>query len=183
MIPRIIFAHGNDTEHWSGSWAHWLKNELGKRGYPTFFETFPDSIMARAKYWIPFLGDHIKAGENDVIVGWSSGAVAAMKYTEIHRLFGSILISPSATDGGDELEEQSGYYDTPWNWDAIKKNQERIDLIYSDDDPYIPQSEFELIGDKLGATVHKLSGKKHFIGDPTFRELLDVITKQYPVDK
>lgn len=118
---RIIFIHGNNTDHWSGGWCKWLKNELDKLGVESFFETFPDSILARSEFWLPFLKDHLKAGERDVLVGWSSGAVASMRYAEQNKILGSVLISPSYTDLGDETEKASGYFDKPWNWEAIKK--------------------------------------------------------------
>lgn len=54
----------------------------------------PDSVIARSNYWLPFLEEHVKAGENDVLIDWSSGAVAAMRYAETHTIKGSILISP-----------------------------------------------------------------------------------------
>src|SRR3990167_2360301 len=153
MKPRIIYIHGNGATHWSFAWAKWLKEELGKHGYETFFETFPDSVIARGSCWLPFLKNHIKAGENDVIVGWSSGAVAAMRFAETNKLKGSVLISPCYTDLGDELEKQSGYYDKLWDWESIKKNQEKIDLVYGDDDPFIPQDQFEHISEKLNPEV------------------------------
>ena len=128
-LPRFIFIHGNSTEHWSFAWAPWLKNELEKRGFETFFETMPDSIIARAKYWLPFLENHVKAGENDVLIGWSSGAVAAMRYAETHKIAGSILISPCYTNLDNDLEKQSGYYDSPWQWDQIRANQQTIALL------------------------------------------------------
>ncbi len=104
-----------------GGWCKWLKNELDKLGVESFFETFPDSILARSEFWLPFLKDHLKAGERDVLVGWSSGAVASMRYAEQNKILGSVLISPSYTDLGDETEKASGYFDKPWNWEAIKK--------------------------------------------------------------
>lgn len=181
MITRIIFIHGNQTSHWSLSWAGWLKKELDKLGYPNFFETFPDSIIARSEYWLPFLKDHVQAGENDVIVGWSSGAVAAMRYVESTKIKGSVLISPCYTDGGDVLEKQGGYYGKPWNWEAIKNNQEKIALFYGDDDPYIPQTEFEYIAAQLQPTVFKISHGKHFIEYETFPQLLEYLKKGYPL--
>ena len=48
MKQRIIFIHGNGTEHWSSGWALWFRAELEKLGFETFFETMPDSIIARA---------------------------------------------------------------------------------------------------------------------------------------
>ena len=177
--PRCIFIHGNQTTHWSWGWAAWLKAELVRLGYPTFFETMPDSIIARAEYWLPFLQDHVRAGERDVLIGWSSGAVAAMRYAETHRLRGSVLISPCYTDLGDELERQSGYYDTPWQWEKIKANQEKIALFWGSDDPYIPQQEFEFIAGQLAPSQHKIEGGEHFIERKEFPELLEYLQQSY----
>jgi predicted alpha/beta hydrolase family esterase len=177
--PRIIFIHGNQTMHWTFGWAPWFKKELENRGYETFFETMPDSIIARAQYWLPFLKDHVHAGENDVLVGWSSGAVAAMRYAEDNKIRGSVLVSPCYTDTGDELEKQSGYYDKPWQWDKIKANQEKITLIYGDDDPFIPQDEFVFIAKQLNPTQMKIRGGRHFGERAAFPELLQYIQEVY----
>jgi predicted alpha/beta hydrolase family esterase len=182
MKQRIIFIHGNQTEHWSFAWAGWLKAQLDALGYETFFETMPDSILARKEYWLPFLQDHIKAGKNDVIVGWSSGAVAVMRYAETHALKGSVLVAPCYTDLGDPEEATGGYYDDPWDWAAIKANQQHITLIHGDSDPYIPQNEFEFIAKQLQPDIIKLHDDGHFIGKTEFPELLDCITRQYSAD-
>jgi predicted alpha/beta hydrolase family esterase len=179
MKPRIVFVHGNDTTHWSLAWAAWLKTELEKLGFETFFETMPDSIIARSKYWLPFLKEHAKVGKNDVIVGWSSGAVAAMRYAEDHKILGSVLISPSYTDLNDELEKQSGYYEQPWRWENIKSNQEKIALFWGDEDPYIPQEEFAFIARGLNPTQIKIVGGKHFIEQKEFPQLLQYISQIY----
>jgi predicted alpha/beta hydrolase family esterase len=179
MKPKIVFIHGNGSTHWNFAFSGWLKNELEKSGFATFFETFPDSIIARSEYWLPFLKDHVQAGENDVLVGWSSGAVASMRYAESNKIKGSVLISPCYTDLGDELEKQSGYYDKQWDWEAIKKNQEKITLIYGDDDPFIPQEQFEYIAEKLNPEVIKVPGGKHFIEYTEFPQLLKNIKDTY----
>lgn len=179
MKPRIIYIHGNGSEHWSFGWASWLKAELEKRGFATFFETMPDSIIARSEYWLPFLRDHVGAGEHDVLLGWSSGAVAAMRYAEQHVIRGSVLVSPSYTDLGDELEKQSGYFDKPWKWKAIKSNQEKIALFWGDDDPYIPQNEFSFIAKQLQPEKFPIHGGKHFIKRQDFPELLGYLQKTY----
>lgn len=179
MKPRIIFIHGNQTTHWSFGWAPWLEGELEKNGYETFFETFPDSIIARAEYWLPFLKEYIKAGEDDVIVGWSSGAVAALRYAEEHKLCGSVLVAPCYTDLNDELEKQSGYYNKPWDWEKIKSNQNAIALVHSDNDPFIPQEEFEFIAQQLTPRIIKIPGAKHFMEQGAFPEVLEYLTQTY----
>jgi uncharacterized protein len=179
MKTRFVFVHGNMTSHWSSAWAVWLKAQLEQLGFATFFETMPDSIIARGEYWLPFLADHVKVGANDVIIGWSSGATAAMRYAENHKILGSVLVSPSYTDLDDELEKQSGYFDTPWQWDKIRANQGKIALIWGDDDPYIPQTEFEHIAQQLKPTKLRIAGGQHFVERETFPELLEYIKKTY----
>lgn len=139
----------------------------------------PDSIIARSEYWLPFLKEHVRVSEHDVIVGWSSGAVAAMRYAEHTKILGSILVSPCYTDLGDDLEKQSGYYDKPWQWDKIKTNQHKIALIWGDNDPYIPQSEFDFIAKQLNPNQIKIAGGKHFIEQDKFPELLHYIQQTY----
>jgi hypothetical protein len=139
----------------------------------------PDSIIARSEYWLPFLQDFVKVGPDDVLIGWSSGAVAAMRYAETHKIKGSVLVSPCYTDTGDELERQSGYYNKPWQWDAIKANQQHIALFYGDNDPFIPQNEFKFIAKQLQPTVQKIAGAGHFINQTTFPQLLDYLQSMY----
>jgi uncharacterized protein len=176
---RIIFVHGNQATNWAFAWSPWLKVELEKVGYKTFFETMPDSIIARSKYWTPFLKDFVKVGEDDVIVGWSTGAVCAMRYAEENKIKGSILVAPSYTDMGDEMKKQSEYFDKAWDWESIKANQENIALVYNEDDPFIPVSEFEYIAENLKPDVIKFTDKKHFIEQEKMQEILDYVIKNF----
>jgi serine hydrolase len=106
-------------------------------------------------------------------------AVAAMRYAEDNTILGSVLVSPCYTDLGDDLEKQSGYYDRPWEWEKIKANQDKIALIWGDDDPYIPQDEFTFIGNQLDPTQIKIVGGKHFIEQDQFPELLQYVKQTY----
>ncbi len=179
MKPRIIYIHGNQAMHWSFGWAPWLKQELEKHGFGTDFQTFPDSIIARSDYWLRFLRDYLHAGENDVIVGWSSGAVAAMRYAETQKIAGSILIGPSYTHMNDGLEKQSGYFDTAWDWKSIKNNQKHIALFHSENDPFIPLSEFQEIAKQLNPKVFNFPQSGHFMEQNEFPELFDYIVQTY----
>ncbi len=179
MRTRFIFIHGNGTTNWAFAFAPWLKDELEKLGFETVFTTFPDPQIARSKYWLPYIKNELKTGKNDVIIGWSSGAVAAMRFAESNKLRGSILISPCHTDLGNKLEKISGYYDKPWAWEKIKKNQQKIALIYGDNDPYIPQREFEYITSQLKPKVIKISDGKHFVEYQEFPQLLSYIKSVY----
>ena len=180
MKPRFIYIHGNGGDDWRSAWAEWLKREIEKLGFETVFETMPDPVAARAKYWLPYMKNELKIGEDDVIIGYSSGAVAAMRYAETTKIKGSILISPSYTDLGDETEKASGYFDEKWLWNDIKANQKKMAVVWGDNDPYIPQSEFAYIVLHLGAERIKVPMGKHFQTKQDFMDILKYIKKAYP---
>lgn len=179
-VRRFVYVHGNGSTHWSFAWAPWLKGQLELLGYDTFFETMPDSILARRKYWLPFLRDHVGVGPTDVLIGWSSGAVAAMRYAESCHIAGSILVAPYVTDLGLESERTSGYFDEPWDWEAIKTRQDHIAVLSGDDDPYIPQTEFAEVADRLKATHLTVPAAGHFVDRLQLPELLEYVRQTYP---
>lgn len=174
-MSRYIYLHGNGTIHWSFAFAPWLKNELEAAGHETLFETLPDSIAARKKFWFRYLDEVAKVRPDDSIVGWSSGAVAGMRYAQTHRLDQLILVGPHYTDLDDPHEKESGYFDEDWQWDAIKSNVDRIVLLHSDNDSYIPREDFLYIGEKLGAIRREVKGAGHFENRETIPELLELL--------
>ena len=139
----------------------------------------PDNILAREKYWISFIENELHADKNTIIIGHSSGAVAAMKYAETHKILGSVLIGASYTDLGDENEKASGYFDRPWQWDSIKNNQNWIIQFASTDDPYIPIKEPRHIHKMLDTEYIEDTDERHYTGlnhdKFEFPELLEVI--------
>ena len=86
--------HGNGGGKPTDNWLPYLKAELEKMGVKTEAPQFPDADLARASYWLPFLKDHLKADANTIIVGHSSGAIAAMRFAETNRILGSVLVGP-----------------------------------------------------------------------------------------
>ncbi len=177
MIKAIII-HGNGGGKPTDNWIPYLKRELEKTGMKVLAPEFPDSDLARASYWLPYLKNDLKADANTIIVGHSSGAVAAMRFAEENKLLGSVLVGACYTDLDNEKERLSGYYDQPWNWDAIKKNQKWIIQFASEDDPWIPISEARHIHKMLDTEYHELPNRGHFGGDlyqETFPEALAAI--------
>lgn len=160
---KIIFIHGNgggDINDPEG-WFPYLKKEFEKLGLEVMSQNFPDPVKARRKYWIPFL-EKLGTDENTILIGHSSGAVAAMRYAENHQILGSVLVAACFTDLGMESEKISGYYDDPWDWKAIKKNQHWIIQFHSTDDPFIPISEARFVHEKLNSEYYEYTDQEHF---------------------
>ncbi len=175
LLSKGCYSTPNDN------WFPYLKLELEKLGHNVVSRQFPDTDLARASYWLPFLKNELGADEHSILVGHSSGAIAAMRFAQENKLLGSILVGSYYTNLGMEKEKLSGYFEEPWNWDAIKKNQQWIVQFASVDDPWIPIDEPRFVREKLKSEYYEHDKQGHFGGDyykSTFPELLEVLKKK-----
>lgn len=161
-MVKVVIIHGNGGSTADDHWTPWLKAELEKKGITVITPTMPDNVQAKASVWLPYMHDKLQCDENTVVIGHSSGAVAAMRYAEQHKLLGTILVGTCYTDLGWESERISGYYDTPWQWDVMQKNQQWIMLFASQDDPYIPIQEAQHIQKNLDVEYYEFTDQGHF---------------------
>lgn len=175
---KVIFIHGNGADSWMFAWSPWLEKELKALGVEAIFGTFPDKKLARARYWLPYLKNELKADENTILVGWSSGAVASMRFAEENKIFASLLVAPCYNDLGLESERISGYFDKEWNWEKIRENQKYIGMFYSKNDEFIPLADFEYIKEHLKPDyVFQSEDKGHFMKQKEFPEIFEYIKK------
>jgi len=178
---KVILIHGNGGSRATDNWLPYVKQELEKMGLLVIARDFPDNDLARASYWLPFLKHDLAADEQTVLIGHSSGALAAMRFAEMHKILGSVLVGAMHTDLGYEKEKLSGYYDKPWDWRSIKHNQRWIVQFASTDDPWIPIEEPRFIKEQLQTDYHEFSNQGHFGGDyykTTFPELVFQVNKK-----
>ncbi|MGY0218624.1 RBBP9/YdeN family alpha/beta hydrolase [Endozoicomonadaceae bacterium StTr2] len=161
---KIIFIHGNGgctaEMHWYPSVAQQLK----AAGLDVVLTTFPDNEVAHMNVWIPFLRNELKAGEDSILVGHSSGALAAMRFAEQYPIIGSVLVAACYTDQDDENEKAGGWYDKPWGWQQIKQNQQWIIQFASTNDHCIPISEARFVAKALGTEYFEFNDRGHFSG-------------------
>lgn len=159
---KAIIIPGNGGGCPEDNWSPYLAEELPKQlGIEVVNVQFPDAVLARKEYWLPFL-EELGAGEDTILIGHSSGAVAAMRYAETHKLLGSVLVGGCYTDLGYAEEKASGYYDDPWDWEAIRRNQEWIVEFASTDDPFIPIAEARHIAENLKSDYREYTDRGHF---------------------
>ena len=174
---KVILIHGNGNTWPKKNWFPYVEKRLKQAGIKVIFKHFPDPIKARAKFWLPFI-TKLGADENTILVGHSSGAVATMRYAEKHKILGSILVGVCHTDLGEPSETISRYYDKPWHWDKIKKNQKWIVQFSSTDDPHIPIREPRFIHKMLNTEYYESKTEGHFSssdGKTKFPEIVAII--------
>lgn len=177
MIPKVILIHGNGGSTAADTWFPWVERECAALGLPVINQTFPDNVKARARFWLPHL-EALGADEHTILIGHSSGAVAAMRYAETHRVLGSILVGVCHTDLGDSGEAESGYYAAPWQWERIRQNQEWIAIYHSTDDPLIPIAEPRFVAKQLKCSYFELNGRGHFVDTRELPEAVQYIRRK-----
>ena len=181
---KVIFIPGNGGATVNDHWFPHLREELSYYGVKVISEYFPDPMLARAQYWLPFI-DKMKPDEYTILVGHSTGATAALRYTEQKKVLGSVLVAPNISDLDDPHEKLSGYFDIPWNWQNIRDNQDWIIHFASKDDPYVPIDESRHIGKMHGGDYFEREGYGHFgddIGLENFDELVHQVKHKLGVD-
>ncbi len=97
--------------------------------YKSIMRNMPDPHVCRETKWIPFINSELlPAGKSrdTVVVGHSSGAVAAMRLAERTKLKGIILVATYDSDLGDANERASGYFSRPFDWQSIIENCEFV---------------------------------------------------------
>ena len=104
---RAILIPGNGGGSPHDNWFPYVERELTKLGITVTNVSFPMQSWPEM-YWIPFL-EKLGADENTILIGHSSGAIAAMRFAETHKILSSVLVGTYDTDLGDEGEKQSGY--------------------------------------------------------------------------
>jgi len=194
---RFIILPGNGcTNILKSNWYSWLAEELRSRSLEVAIENMPDPYVARESAWIPFIHNTLKVDEDTVVIGHSSGALAAMRLIEKTPVYGTILVAAAHTDLGDENERASGYFDRPWDFASMRKNTKGFfHQFHSVDDHLIPISEAQYVAQHLqnietdadvGVELapfkyDELSDRSHFF-EP-FTELIDVIDAQIKIEK
>ncbi len=181
-LPKIILLHGNNGGKEPGGtaqdyWFSHTQREFERSGLHVVAKNFPDPMIARMDIWLPFLKNECGADEHSILIGHSSGAIAAMRYAEKNRILGTVLVGAYYTDIGDEIERQSGYFDSPWNWSAIRNNQQWIIQFASIDDPFFPIEEPRFVSKQLQSEYHEFKNRGHFF-ETEFPELVETVKRK-----
>jgi predicted alpha/beta hydrolase family esterase len=182
---KIILAPGNGGGNPKrDNWFPYAKTELEALGLQVIASEFPDNILAREAYWVPFIRDELGADERTIVIGHSSGAIAALRLAEETPLLGSVLVGGYHTDLGIENEILAGYFNRPWDWASIKKNQQWVVQFNSSDDPWIPIAEARYLHEQLQTDYYEFNNQGHFGGDYLkleFPELIAAVRKNLKI--
>ena len=179
-MARVAVIPGNGCGAIRDSnWYGWLEEQLKRSSVAKCaMDDMPDPLYAKRSIWLPFMEKTLRCNAETIVVGHSSGAVAALRYAETHRVRGIILVSAYLSDLGDDLEAASGYFDGDWRWKDITSNTDFIVQFASRDDHLVPFAEQMKVADKLKAhraVDMRIFGDRNHFMQFEFPELFDTI--------
>lgn len=176
---KAIIIPGNGNTSIESNWFPSVKRDLEDIGLEVIADNMPDPVLARCEYWLPFIKERLGSQEA-VLIGHSSGAVAALRYLETDKAALAILVGVYYTHLDDEDEKKSGYFDTEWQWSKIRENASRIVTFASIDDPYIPIEQPRYIKEMTRSEYHEYIDEGHFgsdVGKTDFPEIVVAVKK------
>jgi predicted alpha/beta hydrolase family esterase len=175
-MKRVVIVHC-----WEGTpeycWYPWLRDELRPMRIHTFIPQMPETQAPKLDRWLPALQEVI--GEPDeelVLVGHSIGCATIMRYLETlkegEKIAGVVLVAGFSNDL--TIPAIKTFFETTFNWEKIKQSAEHVVAIFSDNDPYVPVSESEILNQNLGAELIEVKNGSHFSGSSNCTELPEV---------
>ncbi len=168
-MKRVVIVHC-----WSGypeyCWYPDAKKRLEKLGFEVLVPAMPETDTPFLGKWLPKLKEVVGNPDKDTyLIGHSIGCATIMRYLETlapGEKVGGVVFVAGFTDGIDPVKypEIQNFFTTPINYKEIKSHCSKFVAIQSDDDPYVPLSQADILKEKLGAEIIIKHNAKHFSG-------------------
>lgn len=179
----ILILHGTDG-HAGIHWQQWLHNEVIKKGHTVLMPNLPNANHPNRTDWLKT----IKGILNDVnlneliIVGHSLGVPAALDFIEQAPSKVKMLISVSgfSDNYGSDYNDYFMKIKTV-DFQKVRNHLQKSVVIYSHNDPYVPQKSLKLLAIDLGVKPIVIPNGAHFNSETEYKTsfplLLELIDK------
>lgn len=163
---RATIIHGyaaTPADHWFG----WLAAQLDARGIPTAVPALPNPDAPDPDRWLAAVAASVGTPDQDsVLVAHSLGCITALRHlcslARPWRLGALVLVS-GFVDALPALPTLDAYIGKPLDLTEIRNHVDRLTLIRSDADPYVPPSHTDRLADLLGTSTQVIPGAGHFL--------------------
>jgi len=172
-LKKVYIIHGWEGSP-EGNWFPWLKKELESRDFEVYVPAMPDSDNPKFSGWLSELKKVVgDPNENIYLVGHSLGVITILRYLESlssdQKIGGIILVAGFPESIG--YEELSSFFEKPVDYSKVKEHVSKIIAINSDNDPYVPLKNGEILRDKLNAKLIIVPKAGHINADDGYLEL------------
>lgn len=153
-MKRAVILHGTSAKPMDG-WRPWLKHKLEGEGYEVWAPALPENDAPNMHIYNDFLFESGWDFDNNIVVGHSSGAVAALNLLMDSRCPTLKLVVPVSVWSHGLPTGYSGHaFDntfpaTGYDFDTMRSKVDQIEFLQSDNDPYCPLEQAEYLATSL----------------------------------
>lgn len=182
-VKRIVIVHG-----WQGSpqgnWFPWLKTELEKLGHEVLVPAMPHADRPQQSEWVAHLQMIIGTCNPSLyLVGHSLGVMAILRYLESlptgEEVGGAVLVAGFSEPIG--IAALRSFFTAPLDYQRVRLAARSFIAIHSDNDPYVPIAQGELLRDTISAQLVIMKNAGHLNAEDGFYQLPVVLEKLHAV--
>lgn len=168
-MKRAIIVHcwGGYPEY---CWYPDVKRGLERLGFEVTIPAMPETDSPNLGKWLPKLKEVIGKPDRDTyLIGHSIGCATIMRYLESLTLgqeVGGTVFVAGFTDGlnATKYPEIQNFFTTPIDYKKIRSHCSKFVAIQSDNDPYVPLKQADILKKEFGAEIIVKHNAKHFSG-------------------
>ena len=181
-MKRAVIIHG-----WGGNpnegWYPLLKKELENRDIIVEVPEMPNTEAPDIKQWVKTLAKNVDPEADTYLIGHSIGCQTILRYLEKLttpvNIKGVVFVAGWLVLSGLTTPEEEGiarpWLETPVDLPAAKGKAKKIVSLFSDDDPFVPEENWQQFED-LG-TITVVPGREHITAPSDIDIVLDVVKK------
>lgn len=175
--PRLIIVHcfgRTSQERWYQSTAAALASE-----FTVVTPDMPQPMLGYVAQWLPAL-QALDPDEQTILVGHSLGGTLLLRYLEQAKrsVAGFYTVAAPIDDLDRDKLHATGFFDTDFDWDTIRRRANKRVVIASKDDDTVPFWQAEQIAAKSAGELMSFDDKGHFKQD-IFPELVARLTDDW----
>lgn len=181
-MKKVFIIHG-----WGGSpeanWFPWLKGELEKISTEVEVLAMPNTDNPQMIEWLEYMKEKIGLPSEEIfLIGHSLGCITILRYLESleeEAKIGGIILA-AGFSRSINVSELENFFESPLDYEKVKRVVKKIVIINSDNDRYVPLIEGEIMQEKLSGKLITLHNAYHLNegnGFFTFPTGLDELVK------
>lgn len=160
--PNLFILHGFGAQG-DSNFFPWLKKEGEKRGFNVFSPSFPHTENPQYNEWKDFFNKEFadKINENTVFICHSLGCAFLIKWlAETNQRVGEVVfVAPPANDCG--IPQISNFFTEELPYESCPRLARKITILGSDNDDFIPLSDFVCLTEKMRTEFLFLPNRRH----------------------
>lgn len=181
-MNNYFIIHGSYGNPYK-NWISWLKKQLSKRKLNCIVPSFPTPYKQDYESWSKILKTYFEIGyitEDTTFITHSLGGIFIVKLLLENKIKVKKIITIAGFNNLEFVDDMSLYksFYLNENLSDIKSYATERISFYSDNDPYVPQSDAETFSDSILSEKVVVNGAGHFnekYGYTEFTELLKYV--------